>query len=67
MNEQLFRILKRFGKAFLSGGIAQLLIELTTKQFVFSNWNVWLHVFAVAFLTGGLMAVEKALQAEDAI
>lgn len=55
-------ILKRFAKAFVSGGVASLLIVLAQAPSSLEQLKPWLLALGVAFLTGGLMAIEKALQ-----
>lgn len=64
MNKEFFFIiLKRFGKAFFWGGISSSLVVLGSSPLVnVTDWRPWLAALITAFLTGGLMALEKMLQ-----
>lgn len=55
-------VLKRFAKAFVSGGVASLLLALSQAPTSLEHLKAWLLALGVAFLTGGLMAIEKTLQ-----
>lgn len=52
----------RFGKAFLAGGVASLVLALSNApQFnTLSDVKVWGAGLAIAFMSGGLLALEKA-------
>ena len=60
MNEQLLRVAKRFGKTFLAGGIAGFLLFAGANPV--QDLNKWLVAACFAFITAGLLAIEKALQ-----
>lgn len=65
MNKQfIIIILKRFAKAFLAGGCASLTVQLAMTPSIvdFNSLKPWLLSLAVAFISGGLMAIEKATQ-----
>lgn len=66
MSDYWKMVLKRFGKAFIGGGVAALLLALaqTPSLSTLADLKVWASSLAIAFLTGGLMAIEKALQAQ---
>ncbi len=57
-------ILKRFVKSFVSGGIASVVVALSQAPTfgTLEQTKTWILALAVAFLTGGIMAIEKALQ-----
>lgn len=60
-------IVKRFLKGFVAGGIASALMIVKSTS-VLSTWHdMQMFAFAliVGFITGGLLAVEKALSWED--
>ena len=65
MNKEFFKIvLNRFTKGFISGGLASITVILTTHQIPVDNngLKTWLISDVIAFVTGGLLAVEKMLQ-----
>lgn len=63
MNKQfLFVIIKRFLKAFFLGGISSTLVLATSNPLILTEWKLWLAALVTAFLTGGLMALEKLAQ-----
>ena len=55
--------LKRFIKAFLSGGLASAVVLLGTPPG--EDMNKWILGLAFAFITGGIMAIEKLLQTHE--
>lgn len=59
-------VLKRFLKAFLSGGAGALSVALVAAPSLttLASLKMWLSTLAVAFISGGLLAIEKALQTE---
>lgn len=56
-------VIKRFFKGFVSGGIAYAVISLNTGMTVssFNDLKTLAITVGIAFVTGGLLAVEKAL------
>lgn len=65
MNKDWFVILfKRFAKAFISGGLASVLVQLAQAPAMgtLEQWKTWLVAIGVAFVSGGILAVEKSLQ-----
>ncbi len=65
MNQQfVLIIIRRFAKAFIAGGVASILVQLAqVPNFAtLSELKPWLISLAVAFVSGGLMALEKASQ-----
>ena len=55
----------RFVKAFVAGGLAQLGAQLTITPAGFGSLaetKTWAAALAAAFLTGGLMAVNKLMR-----
>lgn len=64
MNLEIFKAgLKRFGKGFVAGGIAQVAL-IVGAGFQFHNLEdlrTWGTAILFGFLTGGLLAVEKML------
>lgn len=59
-------VLKRFVKAFLSGGAGALLVALGSAPSLttLASLKMWLSTLAVAFISGGILAIEKYLQAQ---
>lgn len=57
-------IIKRFVKASLSGGLAEVGLQLAQHPSLvtLTDWKVWLSTLAVAFLAGTIMAAEKWVQ-----
>lgn len=66
MDKQFWiRVGKRFARAFVVGGMVQVVAMVSTGVITPDTWadvGRWTAVLAVAFLTGGLMALDKALR-----
>lgn len=59
------RVIKRFARAFIAGGVAQVAIVATLSPQHFSNFkelDIWLLVLADSFVVGGIMAIDKLLR-----
>lgn len=59
--------LKRFAKGFIAGGLAQVVLVMSTGVTV-HNLNDLGTIFAAlaaGFITGGLMAIEKMMNWEE--
>ena len=56
MKEHLYRVLKRFGKTFLAGGLAGVIVFLGNPQQL-EDMNKWLVALVFAFLVSGFMAI----------
>lgn len=56
-------VLKRFFKGFVSGGIAYAVITLNAGTTIssFGDLKNFLITVGIAFVTGGLLALEKAM------
>lgn len=54
----------RFARAFVSGGLATMVLELSNKPDLgtITDTKVWAVSLIIGFLTGGLMAIEKAIR-----
>lgn len=58
--EFLLIVLKRFVKGFVAGGLSSVIIVMQTKPLELTeNYAV---ILVTAFLTGGLLMIEKSLQ-----
>lgn len=57
-------VAKRFGRAFVSGGIAQVaaVLVLQPAAFDWASLQSWLVMLVVSFVTGGLMALDKLVR-----
>lgn len=65
MKAYLKTVAKRFFRAFLAGGLAQISLTLTTTPInlaTLEDLKKWGTVLAVAFVTGGVMALDKLLR-----
>jgi hypothetical protein len=66
MDKQFWiRVGKRFARAFVIGGMAQVVAMIGSGAFTAETWSDvgrWTAILAVAFVTGGLMALDKALR-----
>ena len=66
MDKQFWiRVGKRFARAFIIGGMAQVVAMIGSGTFTAETWSDvgrWTAILAVAFVTGGLMALDKALR-----
>ena len=63
--EFAWSVFKRFLRAFVSGGAAQLVLMFASGNVAIDSWNDfshWLIVLLVAFITGGVMAIDKLLR-----
>ena len=63
--EFAWSVFKRFLRAFVSGGAAQLVLMFASGNVAIDSWNDfshWLMVLLVAFITGGVMAIDKLLR-----
>lgn len=62
-NKMLKAILKRFAKGFISGGIASVVVVINSGVTIASvaDLKVWAFSLGVAFITGGILAIEKAI------
>lgn len=56
-------IVKRFLKGFIAGGIASVVLTLNTSVAIstFADLKTLGFTLGVAFVTGGLLAIEKGL------
>lgn len=62
--KQMYKvILKRFLKGFLSAGIASVVLVINSGVVIqsVSDLKVFLYSLAVAFISGALLATEKAI------
>jgi hypothetical protein len=60
-------VVKRFVRAFITGGVAQAVIICSTSApGTWEDFGRWLLVLLVAFLTGGIMALDKLLRFKKA-
>jgi Na+-transporting NADH:ubiquinone oxidoreductase subunit NqrE len=59
-------ILKRFSRAFISGGLASMAAMLATGVQVkdLTEINHLLFTLGIAFISGGLLALDKAVRYE---
>ena len=57
-------VAKRFGRAFVGGGIAQVAAVLVMQPAAFdwASLQSWLVMLVVSFVTGGLMALDKLVR-----
>lgn len=57
-------VAKRFGRAFVGGGIAQVAAVLVMQPAAFdwASLQSWLVMLVVSFVTGGLLALDKLLR-----
>lgn len=57
-------VAKRFGRAFVGGGIAQVaaVLVLQPAAFDWASLQSWLVMLVVSFVTGGLMALDKLVR-----
>ena len=66
MDKQFWiRVGKRFARAFVLGGMAQVVVMIGSGTITVETWSDvgrWTAILAVAFITGGLMALDKALR-----
>lgn len=59
-------VLRRFLKAFVAGFFASLISYIIGNPLGdFGDWRPWLAALTIAGITGGLMALQKALQGWD--
>lgn len=60
----LIAVAKRFGRAFVGGGIAQVAAVLVLKPpaFDWASLQSWLIMLVVSFITGGLLALDKLVR-----
>lgn len=60
----LIAVAKRFGRAFVGGGIAQVAVVLVTQPSTFdwASLQSWLIMLVVSFITGGLLALDKLVR-----
>lgn len=60
---QFRSVVTRFGKAFIYGGLASVLAQLAIVPTLatLEDLKTWGTALLFAFLTGGIMALEKAL------
>jgi hypothetical protein len=67
MTDKATTLLKRFGRTFLFGGVAALLMALSTTPSLatLGDLRVWLTTLVMAFITGGLAAIDKAYRWQD--
>lgn len=67
MSEKLITIIKRFGRAFVSGGLGALVVALSTSPGLatLGDLKVWLTTLAIAFLAGGISALDKLARWQD--
>ena len=67
--EFLWAIFKRFLRAFAAGGLGSVVMVLAANSFevaTFQDFTRWIYIIAVAFITGGLMALEKMVRFDKA-
>lgn len=57
----LNRILLRFARVFVSGGLASMALQLAQAPSfsTFAELKPWLISLAIGFLSGGIMALDK--------
>lgn len=60
----LIAVAKRFGRAFVGGGIAQVAAVLVVRPpaFDLASLQSWLVMLIVSFVTGGLLALDKLVR-----
>lgn len=59
----IFRVFLRFLRTFVSAGIAQIAIIIVANPLVnldLTNIKTWLAILITAFVTGGILGVDKA-------
>lgn len=63
MSDQLKSVALRFVKAFLAGGASSVVLALAQAPSLntLADLKTWLLALGMAFLTGGVLAVEKAV------
>lgn len=57
--ELLLRVLKRFVRAFIFGGISAIAVVPYAGGFDIISFKAWWIMLIVAFLTGGFSALDK--------
>lgn len=69
MKEQAIRLAKRFARAFVAGGVAAVATFLATgtQMSDFKDFDVFAVPLTMAFVTGGLMAIDKLLRDAPAV
>lgn len=60
--EYLLSVAKRFLRAFISGGLASIVLVPTLTGFSLTELKTWALAFVYAFITGGIMALDKAIR-----
>jgi len=59
--ETIIRALKRFGTTFLISGIATASLLIVPNFENFKEIGAWLYSFTIAFITGGIAGILKAI------
>ncbi len=65
MKQYLWTVFVRFLRAFVAGGIGQIILTLAITPFTLATWmdvKKWLVILVVAFITGGVLALDKLLR-----
>lgn len=63
MNKKLlFSVFKRFTRAFVSGAITTMIAVPMFTDFTLTDVKAWLIALIAAAITGGLMALDKAIR-----
>lgn len=62
--DYIYSLIKRFLRSFIAGGIASLIPILTTTPIenIMENPQILLYSLLVAFITGGIMAIDKLVR-----
>ena len=61
----LLSVAKRFLRAFISGGLASVVLVPVLTGFSVAELKTWALAFVYAFITGGIMALDKAVRYTD--
>lgn len=70
-NEELrtmaLSVLKRFFRAFVAGGLAQMasLVSVSHDIGTLTELEAWALTLAVAFITGGVLALDKLMRWQE--
>lgn len=68
MKDLILATVKRFLRVFVSAGIAQLAITVAVnplKDFDISSLKSWAVILIIAFVSGGIAGLDKALRFKE--
>lgn len=63
--EYFLSVAKRFLRAFISGGLASIVLVPALTGFSLEELKTWALMLVYAFVTGGIMALDKAVRYTD--